>query len=190
MKSAKLITLSKLYSVWSQISTHLSSILSAFYQQPSHVTAALRALQRHLFSPLAHKLGWEFPAEEDYLTTMLRIVAITNAARGSDSNTIREAQDRFWRFVRDGDHAAVHPNLRGAVYETVLHQAKDEAEETAVWDAIFGVYKNTNLPTDQNLIALNGLGEVRSPTLARRLLELSLDTDQIRGQDVIFVWRA
>ncbi|RUP43712.1 hypothetical protein BC936DRAFT_136832 [Jimgerdemannia flammicorona] len=177
-------------SVWSQISGHLSSIISAWYEQPGHVLSAFKALRRHLFSPLAHKLGWEFPASEEYLTAMLRIVVIPNAGYGADKRIVAEAQDRFWRFVRDSDATAVHPNLRGIVYGIVLQHAKDEAEETGVWEAILRVFKDTSLPTDQRYIALSKLGDTKSQALVERLLGMTLDSEQIRQQDVIYAFRS
>ncbi|KAI8578103.1 hypothetical protein K450DRAFT_249048 [Umbelopsis ramanniana AG] len=176
------------YFVWSQISTHLSNILSVWYEQPSEVKDGLNLLRRNLFSPIAHKLGWEFKPTDDYLTNMLRVLVLSNAGRSGDQGIVDEARDRFWRFVK-GDNEALHPNLRGPVYNIVLKNANDETEETQVWEEILKIYENETLTSDQRLAALATLGNAKSEALINRYLAMSLDEKQVRGQDSVYVFR-
>jgi len=176
------------YFVWSQISTHLSNILSVWYEQPADVKDGLKTLRRSLFAPIAHKLGWEFKATDDYLTNMLRVLVLSNAGRSGDQEVVEEARNRFWRFVK-GDNDALHPNLRGPVYNIVLKNAKDETEETQVWEEVLKIYQNEALTSDQRLTALAVLGDAKSEALINRYLAMSLDDKQVRGQDSIYVFR-
>lgn len=169
------------------MSTHLSKILSVWYEQPEETRDGLKALRRSLFAPIAHKLGWEFAEGEDYLTSILRVLAITNAGRSNDGETIEEAKKRFWQFV-EGNTDALHPNLRGPVYNIVLGAAENEEEEEKFWEQILKIYRDENLPTDQRLIALNSLGGVKSKALIQRYLDMSMDEKEVRGQDSLYVF--
>ncbi|KAI8089940.1 aminopeptidase [Halteromyces radiatus] len=175
------------YFVWSQLSTHLSNILGVWYEQPEHIKDGLKALRKSLFAPVAHRLGWEFAETDDYLTNILRVLALTNAGRSNDTTTVTEAKKRFDKFVA-GDMDALHPNLRGPVYGIVLSNAANVEEENAVWEKILQMYHNECLPTDQRLIALNSLGGAKSEALISRYLLMSLDEKEVRGQDSIYVF--
>ncbi|KAL0074682.1 aminopeptidase [Phycomyces blakesleeanus] len=177
------------YFVWSQLSTHLGNILSTWYGQPPAIRDAIKGLRRSLFAPVAHRLGWEFAATDDYLTNILRVLAISNAGLSKDAATIDEAKRRFW-LCAGGDTEALHPNLRGPVYNIVLRAAKDEEEEIRLWDEIHKIYHDQTIPTDQRLIALSALGGAKSPTLIDRYLQMSLDENEVRGQDSIYVFRS
>ncbi|KAI8393953.1 aminopeptidase [Radiomyces spectabilis] len=177
------------YFVWSQLSTHLSNILSVWYEQPEDVRDGLKALRRSLFAPVAHKLGWEFAATDDYLTNILRVLALTNAGRSGDAQTVAEAKKRFWQFA-EGNEDALHPNLRGPVYGIVLLTADNEEEEQKLWEQILKIYRNENIPTDQRLIALSALGGAKDAGIIRKYLDMSLDDKEVRGQDSIYVFRS
>lgn len=176
-------------SVWSQLSTHLGKILSVWSEQPDDINNGLKSLRRSLFAPVAHKLGWEFAETDDYLTNILRVLAITNAGRSNDIEIVQEAQRRFWQFT-EGNTDVVHPNLRGPVYNIVLGAAEDEQEEEKVWEEILKIYHDESLPSDQRLIALSSLGSVGHKDLLQRYLEMSLDDKQVRGQDSFYVFSA
>jgi aminopeptidase N len=71
----------KNYLVWSQIMTNLTSIRSIFGDSED-ITKGLRAFTLKLTTPIAEKLGWDFPKQEDYLTGQLRALLI-GAAGGA-----------------------------------------------------------------------------------------------------------
>lgn len=174
------------YFVWSQLSTHISKILSVWYEQPEDTRNGLKALRRSLFAPIAHKLGWEFAETDDYLTNILRVLALTNAGRSNDVETVEQAKKRFWQFV-EGNTDALHPNLRGPVYSIVLGAAENEEEEK-LWEEILKIYRDETLPTDQRLIALSSLGGAKSKALIQRYLDMSIDEKEVRGQDSLYVF--
>lgn len=175
------------YFVWSQLSTHLSKILSTWYEQPEEIRDGLKALRRSLFAPIAHKLGWEFAESDDYLTNILRVLALTNAGRSNDGEVVEQARKRFWQFV-EGNTDALHPNLRGPVYNIVLGAAENEEEEETLWEQVLKIYRDETLPTDQRLIALNSLGGVKSKALIQRYLDMTMDEKEVRGQDSLYVF--
>lgn len=169
------------------MSTHFNKILSVWYEQPEEIRNGLKALRRSLFAPIAHKLGWEFAETDDYLTNILRGLALTNAGRSDDQETVEEAKKRFWQFV-EGNTDALHPNLRGPVYNIVLGAAENEEEEEKLWEQVLKIYRDENLPTDQRLIALNSLGGIKSKALIQRYLDMSMDEKEVRGQDSLYVF--
>lgn len=176
-------------SVWSQLSSHLSKILSVWSEQPKEIKDGLKALRRSLFAPVAHRLGWEFHEKEDYLSSVLRVLAITNAGRSNDAQTAEEAKRRFWQFV-EGNTEVLHPNLRAPVYDIVLYTAESEEEEEKVWEHILKIYRDESLPTDQRLTALSALGGTKHKGLIQRYLDMSLDEKEVRGQDQFYVFGA
>ncbi|EIE91503.1 hypothetical protein G6F46_002840 [Rhizopus delemar] len=175
------------YFVWSQLSAHLDKIFSVWSEQPEEIRNGLKALRRNLFAPLAHKLGWESADNDNYLTTLLRVLAISNAGHSNDIKTVEEAKRRFWQFV-EGNTDAIHPNLRSSVYNIVLRTAENEEEEEKVWTEILKIYHDESLPSDQRLIALSSLGGVKHNGLIQRYLNMSLDDKQVRGQDSFYVF--
>ncbi|KAG1335968.1 hypothetical protein G6F62_006431 [Rhizopus arrhizus] len=177
------------YFVWSQLSSHLSNILNVWSEQPEEIRNGLKALRRSLFAPVVHKLGWEFAETDDYLTNILRVLAISNAGRSNHTETIQEAKKRFWQFV-EGNTNVLHPNLRGPVYSIVLKAAENEEEEEKVWSEIFKIYRDEALPSDQRLTALSSLGGASHANLIQKYLDMCLDEKLVRGQDSIYVFRS
>ncbi|CAG8755645.1 4647_t:CDS:2, partial [Ambispora leptoticha] len=139
----------------------------------------LLAFRRKLCSKLAHRLGWEYPENEDYLTIMLRSLAIKVAGKSGDPEIVKEAKRRFELFTEKNDQSAIHPNIRGAVFEIVLIHGGGEKE----FEEILKIFRNS--PTaDQQLVALTALGYAQQPELIQRALDFSI-SPEVRNQDVI-----
>ncbi|CAG8468840.1 11184_t:CDS:10 [Ambispora leptoticha] len=125
--------------------------------------AGLLSFKRKLFS----RLDWEYPENEDYLTAMLRTLAIKSAGIVGDPKTVKEAMRRFKLFTEKNDQSVLYPNNRQAVYEIVLMYGDGEKK----FDAILNIFRNG--PTvDQKLAALSALGFVQQPELVQRALGL------------------
>ena len=85
----------------------------------------------------------------------------------------------FQKFA-NGDRTAIHPNLRGSVYNTVLRHSKD----SSAYDVLLNEYHTTKDPTERNT-ALSSLGRAKLPELRQRSLKMSL-TDDVRAQDIFY----
>lgn len=72
------------YVVWSEIAGELGKVRSVWWEEPSAVTDKLKAMSRQLFSPVAAKCGWTYPANEGHLQQLLRTLAITVAGKSDD----------------------------------------------------------------------------------------------------------
>ncbi|CAG8558805.1 9973_t:CDS:10 [Ambispora gerdemannii] len=160
------------YIVWFEINSHITNITSAWFEQSEAVYQGLLSFQRKLCSKLAYRLGWEYPEKEDYLTTMLRSLAIKISGRAGNLEIVKEAKRRFELFTEKNDHSVLHPNIRGAVYEIVLTHGGGEKE----FEAILKIFRNS--PTaDQQLIALTALGYAQQPELIQRALDFSISPE-------------
>ncbi|CAG8507897.1 5955_t:CDS:10 [Scutellospora calospora] len=161
--------------VWMQINSQITNLLSVWFEQPEHVYQGLLKFQRHLISKFISKLGWEYPENEDFLITMLRTLVIKMAGRAKVPEVIKEAFRRFELFTKNNDKSALHPNIRGAVYEIVLCNGGGVNE----FDAILKIYREANTE-DQRLVALNGLGFAQQEDLIKRVLEFSTSEEARR----------
>ncbi|KAI9209573.1 peptidase family M1-domain-containing protein [Polychytrium aggregatum] len=165
--------------VLDEIHTHLAGLRNAFYLQPEDVVDGLKALQRSIFSRKAAQVGLDYPASEDHLDTMKRSLVVGAAARADDAVVIADLKERFARFIA-GDESALHPNLRGTAYAVVL---SNSTQPEADLEAILNIYK-TAPAQDQRLVALGAIGHVPKFELVDRVLELTLDQNLVRSQDL------
>lgn len=101
--------------VWGQIVSSLGDVRSVFAANEK-ISAGLKSFVVKLTSPAAEKLGWEFPAGEDYLTAQTRSLLIGVAGLAGHKGIVQEAQRRFDLYVSGKDRKAIHPNLRSAVF--------------------------------------------------------------------------
>ncbi|RIB04123.1 peptidase family M1-domain-containing protein [Gigaspora rosea] len=168
------------YIVWMEINSRITDLISVWFEQPEPIYQGLLAFQRHLVSKLVAKLGWEYPENEDYLITMLRGLVIKVAGRAKNPEVIKEAFRRFELFTKKKDDSALHPNLRGAVYEIVLSNGGGVNE----FDAILKVYREASTD-DQKVTALMGLGFAQQEDLIKRALEFSI-SNEVKSQDIIY----
>ncbi|CAG8794015.1 13973_t:CDS:10, partial [Dentiscutata erythropus] len=150
------------YIVWMEISNCLSDLTSVWFEQPDY--QGLLAFQCDLLSELVRKLGWEYSDDDDYLTTMLRTLVIKIAGKAGDKDVVNESHRRFKLFIK-GDESALHPNIRGAVYEIVLIHGGGEEE----FEAILNLYKTGKI-ADQRIIILSALGHAQQENLIQRAL--------------------
>ncbi|CAG8636717.1 14611_t:CDS:2, partial [Dentiscutata heterogama] len=171
------------YIVWLEINSRITDLLSVWFEQPEPIYQGLLAFQRHLVSKLVSKLGWEYPENEDYLITMMRTLVIKVAGRAKNPEVIKEAFRRFELFTKNNDKSALHPNIRGAVYEIVLCNGGGVNE----FDAILKAYREANT-SDQKVIALTGLGFAQQEDLIKRALEFSI-SNEVKNQDIIYAFQ-
>lgn len=95
---------------------------------------------------------------------------------------VNEARRRFKLFISKNDESALHPNIRGAVYEIVLiHGGGDEE-----FDAIMKIYKTAKI-ADQKLVALTALGYAQQEHLIQKTLQFSI-SDDVKNQDIFYAF--
>ncbi|KAF9907526.1 Aminopeptidase 2 mitochondrial [Linnemannia zychae] len=167
------------YVVWVAIAERVNVLSSVFYQQPEDFQKALQKFQRKLFSKAAARLGWETQASDDYRSTLLRKLVITNAGCAGDEAVVKEAQKRFASYV-GGDSKALNQNLQSAAFEiVVLHGEESDFEK------VLKCWREATA-TDQKLGAIGALATVRHPALVQQLLQIAV-SEEVRPQDITYV---
>ncbi|CAI2178500.1 20254_t:CDS:10 [Funneliformis geosporum] len=157
------------YIVWLEISNRLGNLLHAWFEQSTPIYQGLLAFNRQLVSKLGPKLGWEYSESDDHLTIMLRTLAIK----------MGEAFRRFNLFTKQNDESALHPNIRGVVFEIVLSHGGGDEE----FEAILKVYREAK-SADQKTEALTGLGFAQRDDLIQRALKFAI-CEEVKSQDII-----
>ncbi|KAG0375070.1 Aminopeptidase 2 mitochondrial [Mortierella sp. AD032] len=167
------------YVVWVAIAERINVMTSVFYQQPEDFQQALQNFQRKLFSKAAAKLGWETQASDDYRSTLLRKLVITNAGCAGEEAVVKEAQKRFASYV-GGDIKALNQNLQSAAFEIVVLHG-----EEADFEKVLKCWREATA-TDQKLGAIGALATVRHPALVQQLLQIAV-SEEVRPQDITYI---
>lgn len=168
--------------VWSEISSRLSELLSVWWEQPEDVIKRLKAFAVELYRAQVERLGFDFADNEDDKTRLMRPMILAMAAKCGNQQVIEEAKRRFKDFCA-GNTKAIHPNLRGMVYSTVVRNGGREE-----FEAVLDLYNKLTVP-DQKLSALGALGMAAQPDLVQEMLGLTLNDEVVRPQDVIYILR-
>jgi aminopeptidase 2 len=150
------------------ISGHLSWLNSVAFRAPfSREAAGLSAAyhRKHL-----ERLGWDVRPGESSGETRLRSLAIAELGMLGDEATLGKAESLF-------DEGGINPNIRAAVFSTVMFNRPDGAK----FDKLLGMYKGDGAP-EEKIIALQALGMAGERVLMDRALELSL-SGEVRLQD-------
>ncbi|KAK2794815.1 Aminopeptidase 2 mitochondrial [Onygenales sp. PD_10] len=162
--------------VWNEILTRIGTIRGAWMFEDSKVKDALKAFQRSLVSAKAHELGWTFSDSDDHILQQFKALMFSTAGSSGDEAVVNAAKDMFSRFSA-GEITAIHPNIRGSVFDIVLRNG-GEKEYNVVLDR----YRNAPTSAEKNT-ALRCLGSAESPELIKRTLDLCL-SEEVRAQDI------
>ncbi len=164
------------YLVWSQVTTSLTNIRSVFSAN-EQIADGLKRFTLQLLRAAADKIGWDFKPEDDYLTMQLRALLISSAGGAGHQGIISEAQRRFQLYTSGKDKSAVHPNLRSAVFRTVITNG-DRAE----YEAVKQEYLNTTA-VDGKEICLQSMGRIQTAALAQDFLGF-IFSEKVAQQDM------
>jgi len=165
------------YTILSDISGNLGAVGTVWASEPNY--EHFKAYNRHLFSPIVERVGWDKKEGEPDNTAMLRAVVIGKAGGSGDSKVIEEAKKRFAAFVQ-GDTKALVADLRFTVYSLVIKNGGTEE-----YEAVLNIYKTAELH-EEKIRALRALGLAKDAALTKRTLEFGLSPD-VRSQDVFYV---
>ena len=161
------------YSVWAALASQLGAIESLSRAEP--YLDRFRALGRKLTETVVRSVGWEAPADEPHLRTLLRTVALSAAAGFENSAVLDEAAARFARFL--DDESSLRPDLRALVYNLAAERGDADTFET-----MQRLEREFDLQEEK--VRMQGaLTQFSRQDLLQRALEMSLDQQQIRIQD-------
>ncbi|KAJ5183204.1 hypothetical protein N7492_000820 [Penicillium capsulatum] len=164
------------YLVWSQLSSSLGNLRSIFSQN-EQLADALKKFTKTLAGPAVEEIGWEFPANEDYLVVQLRKLLISQAGNAGHEGTVAEAKRRFDLWATGQDKSAVHTNLRLAIFG--LNVSEGGRKE---FDAVKEEYLRTD-SVDGKEICLAAMGRTKDPVLVKEYLDFVF-SDKVAIQDL------
>ncbi len=150
------------------ISGHLSWLNSIAYKAPLAKGAAELSARYH--GRMLERLGWAVRKGESSSDTRLRSLSIAELGLLGDPATVAKAESLF-------DDPGINPNIRSAVFSTVMFNKPDEAR----FERLLGMYKGDGAP-EEKIIALQTLGMAGERRFMDKALELCL-SDSVRLQD-------
>ncbi|GJJ77589.1 aminopeptidase 2 [Entomortierella parvispora] len=172
----------KAFIVWNLLLEKLDNITQLFSTN-GRTFEGIKHFQRELVDKLVHELGWEFPENEDFLTTRLRGAILATAGKSGHEATVKEGLRRFELFMQEGadQDAVLNPSTRRTAFEIALtHGGVKKFEQ------VLNYYRTTP-KQDQQSMALVALGAaVHGQEMIQRVLELVLSSE-VRSQDVSYV---
>ncbi|KAL1882426.1 Aminopeptidase 2 mitochondrial [Paecilomyces lecythidis] len=164
------------YVVWNEILTRIGTLRAAWVFEDQKVKDALKTFQRSLVSEKAHQVGWQFSPDDDHILQQLKALAFGSAGMSDDPVVVNAAKDMFKRFA-EGDHSAIHPNIRGSVFSIVLKNGGEKE-----YDVILDRFRNAPTSDEKNT-ALRTLGAAENLALIKRTLDLA-SGDEVKNQDI------
>ena len=159
------------YIVWDRMLTSIMAVRYAWAFEPEPITAGLKKYMLDLCSDKAHQVGWDFGGDEDYNAHLLKALLFENAGKSGDEKVIAAAFAMLKKFA-DGDRAAIHPDIRDAVYGICISNGG-----SAEYEIVLQEFRNTALSQVERLSALRTLGFSNQPELTRRTLDFLLSPE-------------
>ncbi|RMZ82863.1 hypothetical protein DV737_g1899, partial [Chaetothyriales sp. CBS 132003] len=162
--------------VWNEILTRINALRNAWIFEDDAVKDALKAFQLNLCSAKAHELGWTFKEDEDHILSQFKSLMFGSAGLAGDAKIKAAAREMFDKF-KQGDYAAVHPNLRSSVFAIVVRDGDDSD-----WKALLDRFHSAPTADERNT-CLRSLGRTKDPALMAETLALALN-GEVKSQDI------
>lgn len=164
------------FTVWSSISGSLGKLKNIL----SHTDLGdkFNAFGRHLFSPLAKKLGWETKDKETHLETLLRSLVLSRLVSFNCEKTCEEAKKRF--YLHKEGKQILPADLRMTCYKGVLQNADEK-----VYNEMLDLYRSTDLHEEKDRIS-RALGSIQNAALLQKVIQFAM-SEEVRAQDAVFV---
>ncbi|HSD98861.1 MAG TPA: M1 family metallopeptidase [Patescibacteria group bacterium] len=135
------------YVVWASIAGGLSAIDDMLFESGQEDREKFALFARQLFVPLVKKIGWKERKTDSNEDILLRSLAIANAGKYGDNETITEAKRLFADHV--SGKKAIDPNLRGAVFATVAKRGND-----ATWSEFEMLFQKEQLQQEKSRLMM------------------------------------
>ncbi|PQE12886.1 hypothetical protein CJF30_00002794 [Rutstroemia sp. NJR-2017a BBW] len=152
------------YYVWTKILQPCGTIKSIFAEEPE-ILDGMKAFILKLVSSAAENIGWEQPADEDFLKSRLRPLLLQSAGINGHKDIITEAKRRFNLYMSGEDKSVIAPSLRGAIFGISIRNGG-----RAEYDALKKEWYETT-SVDGKEIILREMGRVQDPELVSDYFE-------------------
>ncbi|KAI0484343.1 peptidase family M1 [Xylariaceae sp. FL0804] len=149
------------YLVWSQVLGALGLVKTIFSDDET-IREGLKKFSLKLIGNAVDRIGWEYPAQEDYLTTLLRKRLLLSAVNNDHPAAMEKALSLFDAWVSKG--TPINPNLR-----TVAYRAAIKAKPAVAVDALMKEWYN-GTSIDGTVTCLTALGQTRDVGLIENTL--------------------
>lgn len=161
--------------VWDEIITRISSLKRAWIFEDEETLSALNKFIKDLVHEKNKELGWNFSKDDSFLNQRLKTLLFSTAGSVNDEEVVKASLNFFKDYIK-GDKKAIHPNIRGPVFNVV---AKNGGETE--YNEIFKIY-NEPVSVDEKITALRTLGRFEDPKLIKRTLSYLFD-GTVKAQD-------
>lgn len=169
----------KNYVVWDTILSSVASVRNTFQNVSEDVGDALKAFTRDLINKQLHEVGWDFKDSDDFASQQLKLSFFASAAGADQEEIVAYSKKAFKDYV-NGNKTAFHPNSRTAIFTVVAKTGGKEG-----FEQLYQIYLKP-LSVEEKLAALRVLGRTPDPELRAKLLDLSLNSDVIKQQDMLY----
>lgn len=161
--------------VWDVIASGVISIRQVMDDE--QLRESMKPYIRRLVDKQLNRLGWDYKPHESHFDQLLRPTIISMAAGADTETVVSECLKRFNSMNKPED---IHPDLRGAIYNTIARINNDEP----TFKELFRIHETTTNSEERNTIA-SALCSFKSPKLYRCALDL-ITSDSVRHQDVSY----
>ncbi|XP_064214193.1 aminopeptidase A isoform X3 [Tribolium castaneum] len=171
----KYLTKETNYIPWGVASSQLQQI--AKYLQNSRLDSGFKNYVVTLLKPAYDNLTWDDSDDsEGHLEKLARVVILNLACVMDYDEALNEAKSIFGQWIDDNSFE-ISPNLRSIVYKFGMVTADE-----VTWNKVFEIFANET-DANEKLKLMNGLANVRNPSLLTKLIDLAKDETYVRSQD-------
>lgn len=170
--------------VWSLIITSMKRMLTVWSGSSSKSSyEALKQFSQQLVGPSLQNLGWNFDAQEDYLTSRLRSVIISFSASIGVPSVVEKCKQLFQQWK--SDKSAIHPSLRVAVFEAAVANSHGKELQVVYETLLEEIAHPTSV--DGREAATMALGNISDLAFVDQILALILNGTLPSQELVVFL---
>ncbi|CAH1381460.1 unnamed protein product [Tenebrio molitor] len=163
------------YVPWSVASSKLTQI--ANYMETSQYHSEFKTYIINLLKPAYDELTWDdTDANEEDMKKLARVTILSLACALDYNDALEQARTQFNDWISDTS-LDISPNLRSIIYRYGMVTADE-----STWNKLFEVFAQES-DANEKLKLMNGLANIRIPSLLIKLIELAKDEMYVRSQD-------
>ncbi|XP_066255526.1 aminopeptidase A-like isoform X1 [Euwallacea similis] len=166
------------YAPWSVASSKLQAI--GTYLSGSSQNEAFKSYVRNIVSNAYANFTWIEGADDSHLVRLTRVIVLSLSCSVDHPDSLAQVQKKFNAWINDTSKS-LSPDLRSIVYKYGIVNA-----DAATWDQLLAVYQEEP-DASEKLKLINGLANVKNPSLLTKLLDLAKNESIVRGQDYFTV---
>jgi len=171
------------YTVWSELTAHLSQLDSLLAYEPFYND--YKTYNRYIYQKIAKKMGWEKKNKEKHTDALLRGMVLNALGGFGDQEVIKKAQEMFFSqtSLRAPHHLVrgrgnLDPDLRGVVYNLVAENGGQSE-----WNKLVQMYKQEDNQQEKDRLG-RALGKFKSKDIMAKTLDFAT-SKHVRFQNTL-----